>query len=141
MRILGNIRIYGNFDSLRRIEDKNIIPDGLLQQVGSSRKIQDKDSWRYGTPNYQFHNIAILDEEIRDFLTAHIQLELLQLNMDTGITLSIFTLMPVDQNFDDPFACALTRKTLAIMVRMGLDFQISPEVIMPIAPYWKARDI
>ena len=137
MYIVGNIKIYGTLSALEFISKKHLIRNGLLQRVGSERKPPDQNSWRYGTPNYQFGNIITLDEDVHDFLTDHIQLESVLNHTIEGVTSSVFTLMPIDQSFEHMFSCLLTRKTLRIMMRIGLDFQISPEVIMPDAVHWR----
>jgi hypothetical protein len=137
LRILGNIEIYGSKASLEQLITVDPIPNSILKQIGTKRKIPDKDSWCYGSPSYRFREIITLDEEVHDFLTAHERLGDVLANRNAGIEYAIFTLCPVDQSYEETFACLLSCETLGLMVNMGLSLQIAPASVMPDVDFWK----
>ena len=137
LRILGNIEIYGTKASLERLISIDPIPNSVLQPIGTKRKVPDTDSWCYGSPSYRFREIITLDEEVRDFLIAHERVGDVLAERDWGIEHAIFTLCPVEQSYEETFACLLSCETLQILVRMGLSLQIAPASIMPDVGFWK----
>jgi hypothetical protein len=137
LRILGNIAIYGTKASLDQLISVDPIPNSILEQIGIKRKIPDKDLWCYGSPSYRFREIITLDEEVRDFLIAHERVGNVLANRDSGIEYAFFTLCPVDQSYEETFACLLSCETLRLLVNMGLSLQIAPAAIMPDVDFWK----
>lgn len=137
LRILGNIEIYGTKASLEQLVSVDPIPNSILKQIGTKRKIPDKDLWCYGSPSYRFREITTLDEEVRDFLIAHERLGDVLAVRDPGIQYAIFTLCPVEQSYEETFACLISCETLQILVRMGLALQIAPASVMPDVDFWK----
>lgn len=139
LRILGEISVYGSAASLERLVSTASIQNGVLKQIGTLRKVPDKDFWCYASPRYRFH-ADTLDEEVRGFLTAHKRLgEALAIN-DAGIRYALFTLCPVDQSYEEAFACLLGKDTLRVLSDLGLALEIAPESVMPEAEYWVKRE-
>jgi hypothetical protein len=137
LRIIGNIEIYGTMASLEKLISINPIPNSILRQIGNKRKVPDIDFWCYGSPLYRFREIISLDEDIRNFLLVHEQLGDFLVVQDSEIKDAIFTLSPVDQSYEETFACLLSNKTLQILVSMGLSLQIAPVSVIPDVGYWR----
>ena len=136
LRILGKISVYGTGAALEHLASTAPIPSGDLRQIGTLRKVPDKDIWCYGSPWYAFRT-ETLDEEVRNFLAAHKQLGIaLATTSHGGIRHALFTLCPVAQTYEDTFACLFEKETLGVLLNLGLSMEIAPEAVMPEAPYW-----
>lgn len=135
LRILGKISIFGTMAGLNRLVSAGSISGGILQQVGTSRKNPDTDSFCYGSSWYDFR-ADTLDEEVRNFLTANAQLRHVLAVRDPGIRYAIFTLCPVNESYEDNFACLFNQETLQVLLDLGLALEIAPASVMPDAAYW-----
>ncbi len=135
-RLMGRIEIYGTKFSVDRRELVASIPDGTMTQTGSKFKVSEEDSWIYVSPWYHFH-INTMDDEIRDFLTAHESIGEVLASCNAGIEHAFFTLCPVEQSDQAIFAGVFSNDTLKTLTKMGLDLQIAPATMMPDALYWK----
>lgn len=135
LRILGKISIFGTLAVTQKLESLKPIPNGLLHQVGAGRPIPVVDSWCYGSNWFSFR-YDLLDEEIFDYLAAHERLGDVLAAAHAGVKYAIFTLAPIGQTYEETFSCLLGVKTLRKISDMGLALEISPESVMPDAPYW-----
>lgn len=135
LRILGQISIFGTKASVERVASDVQIPGGKITQTGLSRRIPDPDSWCYESPRYQFHQ-ETLDDEVRDFATAHARLGKTLCEKVEGLTYAFFTICPVDQSYDEEFSCVLSNHTLRALFNLGVALQIAPSPVMPEVPYW-----
>lgn len=136
LELLGKIDIHGTKSSIDKCASLASIPNGIIMQIGLKRKIPDVDSWTYESPLYRFR-LDAMDYAIRDFLATHFQVGTALAERDAGIEYAFFTLVPVVKNSEDTFAGIFSCETLKLLANMGLELQISPEAIMPDAPYWK----
>jgi hypothetical protein len=135
-KLLGRIEIDGTKASVDKCALVASIPNGTITQIGLKRKSPIVDAWCYASPLYRFH-LDTMDHEVRDFLTAHLQVGDALAVRDAGIEYAFFTLVPVVKSYEDTFAGIFGCETLKLLANMGLELQISPEAIMPDAPYWK----
>ena len=135
LRIIGQISVYGTKASVERCASIAAIPEGVIKQMGLMRKVPEANSWSYESPLYRFH-LDVIDKEIQDFIAAHGQLGNALAEDDPGITYAFFTLCPVDQSYEENFACVFSRETLHSLSCLGLALQIAPASVMPEAPYW-----
>lgn len=136
MRILARVSIYGTKKTLGKICVGAPILNGVLEPVGLARKVPDLDSWCYASPWYRFHHDKI-DEELGDFLTVNVGLEDFVATDGKGIVAGVVSLCPVGEGFEERFACVLTQRTLRLLLRTGLDFEVAPASVMPEVPYWR----
>lgn len=139
LRVLGQISIFGTRAAVERIASIAPIPGGKMTQIGLARKVPEPDSWCYESPRYRFHQ-ETLDPEVRDFLAAHIQLCQALIPPEPGLKYAFFTLCPVEQSYEEEFACVLSNETLQVLSALGVSLQIAPEAVMPDAPYWILHD-
>jgi hypothetical protein len=138
LRILGQISIFGTKASVERIASATPIPGGKITQIGLARRIPEPDSWCYESPRYRFHQDAI-DSEVRDFVAAHARLGQALIEPDAGLKYAFFTLCPVEQSYEEEFACVLSKETLKALSDLGVALQVAPEPVMPDAPYWSDK--
>jgi len=140
MRVLGTISVYDSKSNIERIASLAKVSSGQIKKLGTKRKEPDVDSWCYSTSWHQF-NPSSLDEEIYDFLTAHISLAdaITTLASPSPTIPPCLTLCPVRQNNDEEFSCFLTHRTMQTISRLGLALEISPAEVMPQAPHWVLR--
>lgn len=134
--LLGKIEIDGTKASLDKLASVALIPDGKMKQLGLKAKVPPQDTWCYSSPIYRFR-FDESDQEIYDFLTAHLQVGKALAARDTEIEYAFFTLVPVEQSYEGSFSGIFSCETLKLLADMGLELQISPESMMPDAPYWK----
>jgi hypothetical protein len=135
LRILGKISIFGTMAGLDQLVSVGPISDSILQQVGALRKNPDTDLFCYGSPWYSFRADA-LDEEVRNFLVANARLGDVLAVRDPGIRYAIFTLCPVNESYEETFACLFSQETLQVLLGLGLALEIAPASVMPAAAYW-----
>lgn len=136
LKLFGKIEIDGTKASVDRCASIASIPHGAIMQMGLKRKVPAIDSWCYESPLYRF-NLDKMDQEIRDFLTAHLKVGDALASRDAGIEYAFFTLVPVVKSYEDTFAGIFGCETMKLLANMGLELQIAPEALMPDAPYWK----
>jgi hypothetical protein len=135
-RLLGRICIYGTKVSVDKCASIASIPNGTIKQIGLKAKAPPLDAWVYESPLYRF-NFDENDHEIRDFLTTHLKVGDALAPRDAGIEYAFLTLIPVVASYEDTFAGIFSCETLRLLANMGLELEISPEALMPDAPYWK----
>ncbi|TAL26799.1 MAG: hypothetical protein EPN97_18845 [Alphaproteobacteria bacterium] len=135
-KLLGRIDIDGTKASIDKCALIASIPSGTIKQIGLKRKVPIVDAWLYASPWYRFH-LDTMDDEIRDFLTAHSRVGDALAARDAGIAYAFFTLCPVETKDEGSFAGIFSLETLKLLASMGLELQISPATVMPDSPYWK----
>lgn len=134
-RLIAQIAIYGDSESLQAIAASGYVPNGTLTQVGQKRKNPDRDFWIYCSPWYQFRDDDF-DLGIRGFLNSHHSVHKVLTPLSAGIRHAMLIISPVGQNAGHEFSCLLSKDTLRILVNMHLDLEISPSQVMPQFPYW-----
>lgn len=136
LELWGKIYISGTKSCIEKCAAIAPIPNGIIMQLGLKQKVPDTDSWLYQTPLYRFRSDT-LDDEIRDFLTAHSHIRDGLYACDTEIKYAFFTIVPVANDPDHSFSTIFRRETLKLLTDIGLELEIAPENLMPDAPYWK----
>ncbi len=133
VRVLGRISIFGTSAGLQPLIERHAIPNGVLSRSGQKRKIPDVDAYCYASAWYQFR-CESLDDEVRHFLTAHLNLENVARSNEHRVDYALFSLCPVAHN--EVFPCLLSLHNLKLLSRMGLSLEIAPAALMPEFDYW-----
>lgn len=135
LRIYGQLSVFGTKAVVEQLASAKAIPGATTMQIGLKRRVPDVDAWCYESPRYRFH-LETIDAEVRDFVLAYAQIGPVIEQCGDGVRFAFFTLTPVDQSYEEEFACALNSETVRAIADIGIGIQIAPAAVMPDAPFW-----
>jgi hypothetical protein len=134
-RVLVQLSVWGNDEDIQSLSAQIDGSIGRIVHVGTKSMKPENRCMSFCTPWHEIDNDNVNDG-LYSFIEAHKNISaLVSESSFNNITLRL-TVCPVDETQENSFSCLIGIRTVRKLAELGLEFEISPAVVMPQATYW-----